>query len=140
MPATLHLADHDTWAFDLEEGNRTARLYFTPAEKEHVGADVLDAAVVASLMYWMRGPHRSLRLAGPVSATLLRNVDEMHAVWSAWRPELYRRVDLVPDAVVDDGPPLARRETLAISAYSGEWTPPTPRTGTRWVRDPTVYH
>lgn len=59
---------------------------------------------------------RALHIAGPVSKTLLRNLEEFQAIWSAWRPDAYSKVQLTADEEVDIAPSSERRGIFAFSA------------------------
>ena len=58
-----------------------------------------------------------LRVHGPVSRSALYNLEDVQAFWRLWRPERYKHVDIVPDAIVD----LERKKPArkAIAAFSG---------------------
>jgi hypothetical protein len=75
---------------------------------------VLDGPVQSVLLHCMnRG--RPLRIHGNLSASSLYNLNEFQRAWSLWRPQLYRRIDLIPDAVVVERP----RSTRTLQAFSG---------------------
>lgn len=101
----------------IVSGGKEAELFFEPTSFGPAGEATLNAPLAATLLHWMKGPSDHVRVAGPVSATLLRNLDEMQHVWSSWRPSLYRRVELRCDEVIDDQPSQPSRQ--AISAFSG---------------------
>jgi hypothetical protein len=48
----------------------------------------LDFAVVAAIFYAMKH-NRDIHVHGPVSKSLLRNIEEFQAVWSCWCPQNY---------------------------------------------------
>jgi hypothetical protein len=58
-----------------------------------------------------------LRVHGPVSRSAMYNLEDVQAYWRLWRPQRYKRVDIIPDEIVD----LERRKPgrRAISAFSG---------------------
>ena len=75
---------------------------------------VMDGPVQSVLLHCMnRG--RPLRIHGNLSASSLYNLNEFQRAWSLWRPKLYRRIDLLPDAVVVERP----RSTRTMQAFSG---------------------
>ncbi len=57
-----------------------------------------------------------VRVAGAVSRLLLANLEEFQDAWASWRPELYRAVPLVADAVIDEP---AATGSQAVMLYSG---------------------
>jgi hypothetical protein len=75
---------------------------------------VLDGPVQSVLLHCMeRG--RPLRIHGNLSASALYNLHEFQRAWSLWRPNLYHRIDLIPDSVVLERP----RSTRTMQAFSG---------------------
>lgn len=75
---------------------------------------VLDGPVLCVLFHCMQHG-RSLRVHGNLSQSGARNLHELQRAWSLWKPRMYRRVDLIPDAVVAEPP----RSTRVIQAFSG---------------------
>jgi hypothetical protein len=75
---------------------------------------VLDGLVQSVLLYCMtRG--LPVRIHGNISASAAYNLHEFQRAWALWRPELYRQVDLIPDAVVAERP----RSDKVLQAFSG---------------------
>jgi hypothetical protein len=75
---------------------------------------VMDGPVQSVLLHCMqRG--RPLRIHGNLSTSSFYNLHELQRAWSMWRPHLYRRIDLIPDAVVLERP----KSTKTIQAFSG---------------------
>ena len=75
---------------------------------------VMDGPVQSVLLHCMeRG--LPLRIHGNLSASALYNLHEFQRAWSLWRPNLYRRIDLMPDSVVVERP----RSTKTMQAFSG---------------------
>jgi hypothetical protein len=112
--AELHVVDDGGWQFDLVEGADSRRLWFERLDQP-LPAPNVEAALVATVMHWMLRGVDEVRVHGTISRTLLRNLDELQNVWTQWRPNLYRKVALVPDDVVDDGPVGEG----AVAAFSG---------------------
>ena len=75
--------------------------------------DAYDFAVIAALYVAMR-EGRPVHVEGPVSAALLRNVDEFQEIWSLWQPK-YRRVQITADQVVPTEISDVRRGVFAVS-------------------------
>jgi len=76
----------------------------------------LDGFLFGALLFVM-GTGLPLRVHGPVSRSALYNLEDVQAFWRLWRPERYKRVEIVPDQVVD----LKRCKPgrRAIAAFSG---------------------
>lgn len=54
---------------------------------------------------------------GPVSPSLLFNLEEFMAMWAVWKPDRYRAVDIT--AEVEKEPPGQPEKGLAVMAFSG---------------------
>ena len=76
----------------------------------------LDGFVHAILLYAMQ-LGAPLIVHGPLSRTALYNIEGIQSFWNLWRPALYKRIDVQPEAIVD----LERRKPgrRAIAAFSG---------------------
>lgn len=96
--------------------NRHAVVYEFERAAPPTAGETLDGAVLGVIFYAMqRG--RPLIVHGPLSRTLLHNVEAFQGAWRCWRPERYRQVDVLPESIVDRCDPKPGRK--AISAYSG---------------------
>ena len=84
------------------------------AKQEYPSA--LDGFVFAVLLYAMKLGSR-LVVHGPMSRSALYNIEDIQSFWHLFRPELYKRIDIVPEKIVD----LERRKPgrRAIAAFSG---------------------
>ena len=106
-----------TVGFVLEDaqGKRKPGWYRLPARLRAAITESCDPFVVASLFIAMQTP-ATLRVHGPVSASLLRNLEEFQAIWHTWKPEKYLPVEIQaesePEAARPDGSP-------AVMAFSG---------------------
>lgn len=78
--------------------------------------NLYDFAAVATLFFAMR-ERRPLHIDGPVSAALLRNLEELQEVWAMWRPSSYAPVP-VTAAEERDGLP-ERSPKTGVFAFSG---------------------
>lgn len=76
----------------------------------------LDGHVLAVLLY-LAGQRLPVRVHGSLSATCLRNMNEIQLAWKRWRPQLYGCVEIVPDNVAQDHSHTTKN--LAIAAFSG---------------------
>lgn len=76
----------------------------------------LDGIVFAVLLHAMRLGAR-LVVHGPLSRSALYNMEDWQAFWHLWRPDTYKRIEIVPEKIVD----LERRKLgrRAIAAFSG---------------------
>lgn len=81
--------------------------------------DRLDA-VALTLLPKAMSYRQDLHLQGPVAWSVLANAEEFIDAWSMWLPDLFGKVTVTADEVIDDrhdGPgPFA---TTAVSAFSG---------------------
>ncbi len=75
--------------------------------------EVHDFAVVAALFTAMR-EGRPMHVDGPVTATLLRNLEEFQEAWALWRSRL-RRVPITADQILPAREPEHRRGVFAVS-------------------------
>src|SRR5262245_33053912 len=86
-----------TATFDTRAGQR--QVFF------EISGDILppplevhDFAVVAAIFTAMR-EDRPVHVDGPVTATLLRNLEEFQEVWALWRPR-FRPVPITADQIL----------------------------------------
>lgn len=77
---------------------------------------VLDFAVLSVLFGAMRWK-RSIRIHGPVSSSLVHNLEEFQNVFISWFPLLYSQVDIVADQEISAG--QYRATERAVTAFSG---------------------
>ncbi|TAK99601.1 MAG: hypothetical protein EPO08_15925, partial [Rhodospirillaceae bacterium] len=76
----------------------------------------LDGYVLVILLF-AASIGKPLQVHGPISRSALRNMEELLLAWSRWKPMRYRRIDIVPDRVLD-----VRGSAgvgVAIAAFSG---------------------
>lgn len=99
----------------LNEGPGTLWYELEPRHADRV-PDVADPLVLGLLFPAMEA-RRPLHVHGPVSRTLLRNLDEFQALWSSFLPERYSPVEITADREVDPTPSPGSRP--AIAAFSG---------------------
>jgi hypothetical protein len=113
MPyAEIVVVDSAGWTFGLRS---TERIDFFIRPEMDLSVDTVDAAVVASVLYWMSRGRPRVHVRGAVSATLLANMEELQCCWAKWRPNEYKRFEIVPDEIMDDRPVGSG----AIAAFSG---------------------
>lgn len=77
---------------------------------------VLDGFVFGVIFIAMQ-LGRPVKVLGSLSRSACFNLAEFQSAWASWRPEKYRRVDVVPDQIVDI--PQHQYPPRAISAFSG---------------------
>jgi len=75
--------------------------YAVPFDQwEYCSYDLMDAFVIAALLKAMED-QAALRVHGPVSTSLLDNLEEYQLVFSVWFPEKYTRIDIEADREVE---------------------------------------
>lgn len=74
-----------------------------------------DAHLLGWLMHAMRAG-LPVHVHGPVSARLLRGLEEWQEAWALWRPEVYRAVAITADEVVE---PAGPGPSDVVVAFSG---------------------
>lgn len=77
---------------------------------------VLDGFVLG-VMFLAMQQGRTVKVHGKMSRSAIFNLAELQSSWACWRPEKYRRVDILPDEIVDV--PAIQPPPRAISAFSG---------------------
>lgn len=78
----------------------------------------LDFAAIALLFLAMREKAR-LVIEGPVTATMLRNLEEMNEAWFQLMPERYSLIPIQAAEIMNDLPPAAPGQSRAVVAFSG---------------------
>jgi hypothetical protein len=106
-----------TAAFVLEDsqGKRTRYWYQLPVGQRESISESCDPFVLAALFTAMQTP-ADILVRGPVSPSLLRNLEEYQAIWHAWLPDRYQPVEIRADTEQE-----ASRApgSVAIMAFSG---------------------
>jgi hypothetical protein len=75
--------------------------------------EVHDFAVVAALLVAL-SDGRPMHVEGPVTETLLRNLEEFQEAWAMWRPR-YRPVRITADQTLQTQPSPHRKGVVAVS-------------------------
>lgn len=75
-----------------------------------------DHALIAILLYAMKHA-KSLHVNGIVSPKLLDGLYTLQSIWSRWRPELYRQIEITAEA--EQPSSIKSMEEGAIFAFSG---------------------
>ncbi len=125
MNKTLTVHPLDTVARDgwvergalLEHPDRESRTLWFRAPEAHGScfSTLSDPFLIAVLIHVMRNGW-DVRVRGPVSASLLRNLHEFQTAWSRWMPDRYRAVDLAAD---ERAPEAGARSRRTLTAFSG---------------------
>jgi hypothetical protein len=97
------------------EQPRSRLWYRIPAECRSLLTNSCDPFVVAMILPAMFYA-ASLVVHGKVSPSLLQNLEEFQAVWSCWRPNFYKQIEIT--AEVEEEIPKSHSEA-AIAAFSG---------------------
>ncbi len=75
-----------------------------------------DPLTLVALPYAMQLGH-DLHIHGEVSPSLLMNLTEFQTIWACWKPDRYRRINVIAD--LEQEPPRAINDDQAILAFSG---------------------
>ncbi|MPY75479.1 MAG: hypothetical protein GEU87_14595 [Alphaproteobacteria bacterium] len=77
--------------------------------------ELYDFAALSTFFLAMR-QGRPLHIDGPVSSTLLRNLEELQEVWAAWRPSTYTPI---PITAAEERTVAAHAPESGVFAFSG---------------------
>lgn len=108
-------------AYDVQTDNDIDRVlwYETVLGTPPAVPDRLDAAMIAMVPRAMHGG-QDLHLEGPVSWSLLANVEEYIDFWTVWLPNLFQPITITADAVIDDrGDGAGSVAGSSVLAWSG---------------------
>ena len=72
-----------------------------PDQWKYVSCDLMDPFVIAALLKAMED-RATLRVHGPVSTSLLNNLEEFQIIFSTWFPDKYQRIDIVPERETEE--------------------------------------
>jgi hypothetical protein len=116
-PRVLETADTVRYEFDLvySGGSRVETMFFEVArESASLRLDNFDGILCATVLHAME-QRRTIRLHGPATSEILRNLGEFQLAWHRWRPKVYQPVEIEADSVTNPPP----REGRSLSAFSG---------------------
>jgi len=85
-----------------------------PDQWKYVSCDLMDPFVIAALLKAMED-RATLRVHGPVSMSLLDNLEEFQIIFGTWFPDKYQPIDIV----VDDEREETKRNNEVILSFSG---------------------
>jgi hypothetical protein len=103
-------------AIELANGARTQLWYRLPAHYRDCLTTSCDSFIIATIFLFM-SQGVDVMVHGEVSPSLLRNLEEFQAAWSAWRPQLFQRVEISVETGREQ--PTKPGEERAISSFSG---------------------
>lgn len=107
------------WHVDTDHDRAHVIAYETIAGTPPARPDRWDAGAILAIARAMNF-RQALHIAGPVSWSLLANLEEWMDAWSRWRPDLYAVVPVTADEVVDDRAEGAGALAgVAVAAFSG---------------------
>ena len=116
-PRVIDAADTVRYEFDLaySGGSRVETVFYEVArETAPPPLDNFDGILCATVLHAM-GQRRNIRLHGPATSEILRNLTEFQLAWRRWRPDVYQPVEIEADSVTI--PRL--RDERSLSAFSG---------------------
>jgi hypothetical protein len=116
-PRVLDTADCVRYEFDLTwSGSARVETLFYEMARDCAPArpDNFDGVLCALVLHAME-QRRNIRLHGPATRDILRNLNEFQLAWSRWRPDVYQPVDIRVDSI--SSPRLC--DARALSAFSG---------------------
>ncbi len=90
--------------------------YRIPTEYSSLITPICDPFVAATLLLSMRWKAPTI-VHGQVSPSLLQNLEEFQAAWSAWEPDQYKPIQI--SAEVEQEQPPAQSEDKGVVAFSG---------------------
>ena len=99
---TITLSSGDSIYYDIICSDDIPRIY------------VYDFVAFAVIFLCMRRG-LNLHIAGPVTAQLLRNIEDLQEIWATWRPEKYKRISVTAEEFVEPGHNLERTGVFAFS-------------------------
>jgi len=85
-----------------------------PDQWKYVSRDLMDPFVIAALLKAMED-RATLRVHGPVSTSLLDNLEEFQIIFTTWFPDKYYPIDIV----ADDEREETKRNNKVILSFSG---------------------
>jgi hypothetical protein len=117
-PRLLQTAGGVRYEFELRySGGARREVLFYEFAREHapVPPRTFDGVLCAVVLHAM-AEGRDIRLRGPATRQMLRNLGEFQLAWSRWKPTVYRPIDITVDTVVDGA---HVRPTRTSAAFSG---------------------
>jgi hypothetical protein len=100
----------------VDEPDRVGALTYTSPEPLWSTAPRTHDFIAVALAQYAAAAGDDLVVEGPVTAALLENLDEYLQIWSSWRPDLYRRVEIRPAEQVTVRAPAT---SSAVMGFSG---------------------
>jgi hypothetical protein len=106
-PGPLENCDENGWMrinINLKRSyDEDLKLWYSvpPDQWKYVSCDLMDPFVIGALLKAMED-RSTLRVHGPVSTSLLNNLEEFQIIFSTWFPDKYQRIDIVPDCETEE--------------------------------------
>jgi hypothetical protein len=95
----------------------TAEIFFDlPGERNPPMPQVLDGFVFGIIFYAMR-LGQNIRVDGAITADAMHNLNEFQEAWTLWKGSRYRKIDIIPRAII--GCSTIDRKHEALAAFSG---------------------
>ena len=90
--------------------------YSVPQEQwQYVSLDFMDPFVIGALLKAMED-RATLRVHGPVSSSLLDNLEEYQIIFSTWFPDKYHPIEILPES---EGEAPKGNDNKVILSFSG---------------------
>ena len=99
----------------MPDGQAVRLWYRVPADCQKALTHQADPFAIAMVMFAMASGAR-LVVDGPVSPSLLANLEAYQEIWSFWKPELYTRVSMEAERETEAAPSA---EPSFLAAFSG---------------------
>lgn len=109
-------AIHYNFDLSYSQSSRRERLFYEAFRQPGIRPVETYDGVLCALVLHAMAERRDIRLHGPATEAMLRNLREFQRAWSRWLPGTYQPIEVLPDSTVDVRPPA---ETSSISAFSG---------------------
>ena len=85
-----------------------------PDQWKYISCDLMDPFVIAALLKAMED-RATLRVHGPVSTSLLNNLEEFQTIFGTWFPDKYQPIDIVPESETEEN----MADDKVILSFSG---------------------
>ncbi|MCD6294062.1 MAG: hypothetical protein J7M20_03875 [Deltaproteobacteria bacterium] len=100
-PGTVECEKNDRMCINIDfkrSYDEDLKLWYSvpPNQWKYVSCDLMDSFVIAALLKAMEDK-ATLRVHGPVSASLLDNLEEFQIIFGTWFPDKYHPIDIVAD-------------------------------------------
>jgi len=90
-------------------------IFFDLVDETPPAPRTLDGFIVGVIFHAMRSG-QPLRVHGPMTKEALCNLGTFQEAWTRWKPDLYRKIEIIPTEIVS---PQTGIDGQAIAAFSG---------------------